>query len=118
MAAKKRVFFIAKRDKAIFDAIVSGAKTVETRAATTRNLLPRAGDTAVFICNKIRFEVPIVQVRHFKSLEALLKAYSVASIYPGKTKEELKALYESFSGYAEKITEFGIAAYELSTKSS
>jgi ASC-1-like (ASCH) protein len=114
MENKKRVFFIAKSQKGVFDAIKSGAKTVETRAATVRNSLAQGGDTAVFICNKERVEKRIRAVRKCSSVAALLKVYPVSSINPSmKEKKELEEMYDSFPGYAEKIKEFGIIALEL-----
>jgi len=111
---KKRVFFIAKRDKNIFDAIASGEKRVETRAGTARNRLPKAGDIAVFICNHERIEKRIEKVSFFKSIPVLLKKYSVPSINPSvQTKKDLLAMYESFPGYKEKIEKEGVMAYQL-----
>jgi ASC-1-like (ASCH) protein len=112
--SKKRVFFIAAKEKAIFDALASGAKKVETRAATPKALLVQEGDIAVFLCAKERLERRVLKVSRFPSIDALLERYEPKEINPGVgNASELKAMYEAFPGYREKIAQYGIVAFEL-----
>ena len=112
--SKKRVFFIAAKEKAIFDALVSGNKSVETRAGTPRALLVQEGDIAVFLCGKERLEKKVRKVSHFSSIEEMLKSYSPGDINPAvDNPEDLKAMYMAFPGYEDKIKQYGIAAFEL-----
>ncbi len=112
--SKRRVFFIAKREKEIFDHIRSGKKSVETRAATPRALHAKAGDIAVFLCAGERIEKRIKAATHFKSVAAMLKKYEAAAINPSaRSSRDLLRMYATFPGYAEKLQAFGIIAIEL-----
>jgi ASC-1-like (ASCH) protein len=101
-------------DKDIFDAIKSGKKKVETRAATARYKNVEKGDKIIFVCGKNKFVKEIKKVSMFKSISAMLKKYKFKQINPfvGSTKE-LEAMYFSFPGYKEKITKAGLVALEF-----
>lgn len=103
-----------KKNRDIFEAVRDGRKRVETRAATSKYADVKAGEVATFVCDGETFTRTITAVRHFPSVEALLKKYAVSEIHPfSKTAAELKAVYDSFPGYTEKIREFGLIAMEL-----
>jgi ASC-1-like (ASCH) protein len=103
-----------KKNRDIFEALRDGRKRVETRAATSKYADVKAGEVATFSCDGEKFTRTIGAVVHFPSVAALLKKYKVAEIHPtSKTAEELKAVYDSFPGYTEKIREFGLIAMEL-----
>jgi len=105
-------FRVANQD--IFDAIKTGGKKVETRAATERYRRIVAGDKVILICGKNKFEKRVRKIRTFKTIAALLKKYSIKSINPAvKSAEELRRLYYSFPGYREKIKKFGLIALEF-----
>jgi len=112
--SKIRVFFIAKKDKEIFDFLKNNKKKIETRAATVRNSYAKTGDIALFICDKKRLKKKIAKVTHYKTIDALLRKYRPSLINPSVSKvAELKEMYYSFPGYKEKIKKFGILALEL-----
>ena len=101
-------------NRPIFDAIRSGKKKVETRAATVKYRNFRPGDTLKFVCEKASFIKSIGKVRNFRTIAGLLKAYSPSQVNPTcKTARELREVYYSFPGYREKIEKFGIVALEL-----
>lgn len=101
-------------DKEIFDAIRSGKKKVETRAATGRYRDIEAKDTLVLVCGKEKFEKRVKSATIYTSITALVKRYKPGIIVPGlKTRQELEAVYYSFSSYKEKIKKFGIIALQL-----
>ena len=103
-----------KINRDIFDAIESGKKKVETRAATTKYLKIHAGDIATFVCDKERFSKKIARVKVFKTVRGMLKKYKPKEINPkAKTSKDLLKIYYSFPGYKEKIKKYGIVAMEL-----
>lgn len=112
--SKKYTLRVRAADKDIFNVIKSGKKKVETRAATSRYVSLKSGDTLIFVCGKDRFEKTIKTAKIYKTLASLTKKYSPLEINPFcKTREELEAMYFSFPGYKEKIIKSGIIAIEL-----
>jgi len=105
-------FRSANRD--IFEAIRSGKKTVETRAATARYRDIASGDQVLLVCGRDSFVKKVRSARLFQSLPALLRQHRVRDINPYiRTAAALQAMYESFPGYKEKIKKFGLIALEL-----
>jgi ASC-1-like (ASCH) protein len=103
-----------KTNKAIFEALKSGEKKIETRASTVKYKNLKMGDTISFSCDGEVFEREIKKTTHFASIEALLKAYTPQDINPKSiTKEEITAMFYSFPGYKEKIEKEGIVALEF-----
>ena len=101
-------------DKNIFEAIRTGRKKVETRAATMRYEDIKAEDVVIFSCGNEKFKKTIRSVKTFKTISAMLRKYSVKDINPDiTTEEELRNLYRGFSGYEEKIKKYGLIALEL-----
>ncbi|MDP2647983.1 MAG: hypothetical protein Q8P35_01950 [Candidatus Yanofskybacteria bacterium] len=109
----KRVFRFRVVDKGTFKDIKSGAKSIETRAGSLRYKNIKAGDTAVFVCGKDKFEKPIKKVKSFKTLDRLFSHYGIRKIMPGLTIREAFKMYESYPGYRLKLKKFGIIAFEL-----
>ena len=109
---KKFVLRFRAQDRAIFNALKSGQKRVETRAATERFRRVKVGDKLIFICGQDRFEKEVRAVSHFPSIEAMLHEVGFRQIAPWlNSAEELVSLYQSFPGYPEKIAKFGILAF-------
>ncbi|MBI3633741.1 MAG: hypothetical protein HY226_05640 [Candidatus Vogelbacteria bacterium] len=97
-----------------FDAIRSGEKWVETRAATPKYISIKVGDILVFECGDKKLERKVLQVAVFKNISILLKKYKVTDIMPNKkTKADLEAAYFSYPDYKEKIEKFGLIAFEI-----
>lgn len=108
---KKWVLRFRAKDKILFDQIVSGEKTVETRANTSRYSPMKRGAFLVLICGK---EKQIKSVRRYKSIDEMAKAIEIQKVIPNiKSVEEAKKIYFSFPGYREKIERFGIVAFEI-----
>ncbi len=94
--------------------IKSGKKSVETRAATERYKDIKVGDVIVLVCGKEKFEKKVKKARIFKSIKALLKAYSIKKIMPHlSTEKEIRDAYYSYPNYKEKIQKHGLIALEL-----
>lgn len=109
-----RYFVVREVDRRVFDALKSGEKKVETRAGTSRYKKIQAGDEAVFRCGNDEVKKKIIAVTHFSDVTSLLKKYKPSDIIPWMhTEQEVRELYDSFSGYREKIAEHGIIAMEL-----
>ena len=101
-------------DRARFEEVKSGLKSIETRAATVKYQPIQKGDTITFVCGKDRFVKQIGGVYHFATPEAMVKKLPLQKIMPLVTSiEEMKKRYYSYPGYEEKIKEHGILAFEL-----
>ncbi len=111
---KKWVLRFRAKDKIIFDQIVSGEKTVETRANTSRYSPMKTGDFLVLICGKEKQEKRIKSVRRYKSIDEMAKVIEIQKVIPNiSSVEEAKKIYFSFPKYKEKIEKFGILAFEI-----
>jgi len=98
----------------IFEAIKSGDKKIETRAATVKYRDIKIDDTVVFVCGAKRFSRKIKQVKSFKGIDPMLRVFKIKDIMPGlKSKSELERAYYSYSGYKEKIKKFGLIAFKV-----
>ena len=101
-------------DRDIFESIRSGRKRVETRAASKKDQDIKFGDEITLICGSDKFKRKVKEVRYFRSLDDLLRIYSVEDVAPSlSTVQELKKIYKSFPGYDEKIKKFGLVALEF-----
>jgi len=101
-------------DRANFTAIKDGLKTVETRAATVRHRDIKAGDTLVIKCGKDSTIKTVQDVRHFASIDDLLRAIPIQNVMPfATTKAGVEREYYSCPGYKEKIEQHGIIALTL-----
>ena len=101
-------------DKEIFDQIKDGSKPVETRAATVKYGPIEAGDELVFSCGGEKFSKKILKKEHYKSIDAMVKKIPFQKIMPDVgSVAEMKKIYASYSGYKQKIQEFGIFAFYL-----
>ena len=73
---------IRQVDRAFFDSIRSGQKTIETRAATDKYRKIRAGDVLVFICGDQRLEKLVESVGYYRNIDEIVKAIDFKSIAP------------------------------------
>jgi len=114
MPIRSFTLVIRESDRDIFEAIKKGRKKMETRAATPKYREVEAGDELVFTCGGKKLSKCVLSARVFKTIGSLLKEYQVKDINPAfKTEKELKKMYQSFPGYAEKIKKYGLIALEL-----
>lgn len=101
-------------DRNIFEAIKSGKKKIETRAATSKYAGIKAGDGIVFVCGKNKFEKTVKKAELFKTIRALVKKYKPTQVNPYcKTESELRDMWYSFPDYQEKIKKHGLIAFEI-----
>ena len=111
------VLRIRAADRPIFDALVDGRKTIETRAgATGARSYTRAqpGDTLLFLCGPARLRRTVTRVAIYPSPAALAADEDVRRVLPWITSAaDLAALYESFPGYPARIARHGLVAMEL-----
>jgi ASC-1-like (ASCH) protein len=111
------VLRIRAADRPIFDALVDGRKTIETRAGSpgARSYNPgQPGDTLLFLCGPARLRRTVTRVAIYPSPEALAAHEDVRRVLPWLTSAaDLAALYESFPGYPERIARHGLVAMEL-----
>lgn len=108
------VFRVREQDRGIFEAIKSGEKDVETRAATDKYQQIEVGDYILIVCGKHRIAKTVKSRRHFSSLEKLLEQVDFKRIIPGAhSVDEAKSVWLRFPGYREKIAKFGLMAFEI-----
>lgn len=101
-------------DKDNFEELHSGAKSVETRAATVKYEPIQEGDALTFVCGKASFTKRIREKRHFKSIGAMVKEIPFKKIMPSVASvAEMRRAYASYPGYAEKIKKSGLFAFKL-----
>ncbi len=101
-------------NRGIFEAIRSGRKNVETRAATERYRGIVGGDTVVLVCGRDRCIKQVERVEYFRTFAAMLRRYAIHEINPNVTSaKELREMYSSFPGYREKVKKHGFIALEL-----
>ncbi len=101
-------------DKKNFDQVKNGSKPIETRAASVKYQPIEVGDALMFVCGKEKFSKKIIKKEHYDSIDKMLKKIPFNDIMPSvKSIEEMKKAYASYSGYEEKIKEFGIFAFYL-----
>ena len=101
-------------DKENFDELMSGIKTIETRAATTKYQPIEVGDTLTFTCEDERFMKTITKKYIWPSIDEMLGEVPMQSVMPSvNSVKEMKEEYSSYSGYNEKIREFGLLGFEV-----
>lgn len=112
--SKSHTLPFAKDNLNTWKLIKSGKKPIETRAGGPKYIGIKAGDTLVFSCVGKKFSKKVTKVTHFKTVSAMLKKYKPNDInLTVTTAKELQAMYDSFSGYKDRLKEFGILAFEL-----
>ncbi len=103
-----------KIDKNIFDAVKSGKKKIETRAATRKFINIKEGDTIRLVCGKGKLDKKVKSVELFKTISVLCRKYKPSQINPSvKSIQDLEKMYYSFPGYKEKIRKHGLIAIKL-----
>ncbi len=107
------------RDKANFNLIKSGIKTIETRAATEKYKNIKAGDLLRIVCDcsqKVNSRREVIRkrvkrVRYFKNITSMLRAIPGRKINPKFTSvAAAENVYYGYPGYREKIKKFGLVA--------
>lgn len=113
-SSKSYTLPFAVKDIDIWNLIRSGKKCVETRAAGPKYEHIKAGDTLIFSCGGKKFKKKIKKAKTFRTLGAMFKVYDPETIHPGiGGQKALRAKYKSFSGYEERIKQYGMIAFEL-----
>lgn len=111
---KKVTLRFRRTNKPTFDAIKTGRKTVETRAATRKYQNINVGDILVLACGNYKFEKRIKKIQKFKTIHALLVTIRLHKVNPlVSTLKEAEKVYDSYPDYKEKIKKFGIIAFYI-----
>jgi ASC-1-like (ASCH) protein len=102
-------------DRARFDEVQSGQKTIETRAATEKYKAIKVGDEITFACGSDTFTKKVAKIYHWPSIEAMLAEVPLSRVMPDlQTIEQVQERYASYPGYEEKIKDLGILGLLLS----
>jgi ASC-1-like (ASCH) protein len=111
---KSHILPFAKDNLDTWKLIKKGKKKIETRAGGPKYIGIQPGDTLIFSCLGKKFNKKVLEVTHFKTIKSMLKKYNPSDINPTiKTAKELQEMYDSFTGYKERLKEFGILAFVL-----
>lgn len=111
---KKHVLKFRSTDKAEFQTILDGRKTVETRANTISFQNYSVGDILVIKCGSESIEKPIKKIKNFPSIEALIKEVGLKNVMPlCKDLNEAEKIWYSFPDYKEKIAKHGLVAFYI-----
>lgn len=111
---KKHVLKFRATDKAEFNTILDGSKTVETRANTVSYQNYEVGDVLVIKCGSESVEKPITKIQKFAGVEELVKAVGLKNVMPlCNSLEEAEKIWYSFPGYKEKIQKNGLVAFYM-----
>lgn len=103
-----------KNDRHFFEALLSGKKTIETRAATPKYRAVRTGDNLEFLYGQTRLVRKVKKTLRFKSVEEMIEKIGWVKVMPfARDPEAVKRAYFSFPGYREKIGRFGLVAFFL-----
>jgi ASC-1-like (ASCH) protein len=108
---KDKIYILRFRavNRGIFEAIKSGKKKVETRAATERYRKIKKGDKVCLACGREKIIKQVVAARVFSTIATLLKKYRPSQINPKiKTEAELRKMC-----YGDKIKKYGLIAWQL-----
>jgi len=110
----KYVLRVREVDRNFFEAIKSGIKTIETRAATDKFRKIERGDILKFTCGKDYLTKKVAKKYLFKDIDSLLKTLKLKKIMPWvSSPDKAKKIWQSFPNYEEKIKNYGIIAFEL-----
>lgn len=105
---------IRAQDRAIFDDLTTGRKTVETRAATPKYQAVQPGDTLTFVCGSDLLTKKVASAQRFADVDELFRYIPFRRILPAAANAEAaKQAILKFPGNREKITSFGIMAFNL-----
>jgi ASC-1-like (ASCH) protein len=98
----------------IFNMLVDGSKSIETRAATPKYRNLKDGDYIIAKCGDDTCKKRIKKATHFDSIDQMLEVYDLKHISPSvRSKEEAIKVWHSFPSYKEKLSRYGIMAFEL-----
>jgi len=117
---KTWVIEFREQDKATFERIKSGSKTIEARALggpkSTKSYYDDivVSDRINFLCEGRKILKEVSAVRKYQNLEDYLNKEDLENILgKGATKHSAKETLLGFPGYKERLTEFGIVAFEI-----
>ena len=112
--SKEIILRFRKTDKKNFLELKNGSKTIETRAASPMYQNIEAGDILRITCGNDVQRKKVMNVRHFRSVDSMLKKISFKKIMPSlSSAAEVKKAYFSYPNYREKLVKYGILVLEL-----
>ena len=108
------VFVFREVDRARFDEVQSGIKSVETRAGGAKYQNVKVGDEITFVCGGDRFTKKVVKRYDWLSIEAMLAEVPLTRVMPDlTTPAQATERYYSYPEYKQKIAAFGLVGFEL-----
>lgn len=117
MSTTGKLFRFRKSDHDLFDTVVNGKKTVETRACEPKYAKIKIGDNITLACGKDRFTARVMKITRFKSLNSLLRTYRFDMINPlVKSRSKLLKMYGGFPNYDKLIKKYGLVTFEFKNR--
>jgi ASC-1-like (ASCH) protein len=114
---KTHTILFAEEDRENFERIRNGEKKVETRAAAPKYQHIQEGDSLRFVCGGGEYVARIKKLKHWNSVEDMLKEYTVHDIIPDvASSEEKKERYNTYPDYMENIPKYGLLGFVLEDK--
>ena len=112
-SSKPKILEFFPDDKDIFEAVVRGEKTIETRAGGKYDDI-KGGDTIELVCGNQRISKKVSKIELFESVEDILKKYKPRTLNPNiSTAEEARKMWEGSPGYKERLRKYGLVAFHL-----
>jgi ASC-1-like (ASCH) protein len=113
---KRYRLIIREEDRNLFNQLVSGSKTIDTRAATSKYKNVQVGDILKFVCGQDELSKIVVGAVHYSSLDNMYGNLPMESILPSAHDiSDAKRIHYSFPGYKEKLETYGVMAFKLGT---
>lgn len=110
---KHRLVFRAS-DRAEFQTIADGRKTIETRAATPKYRKVAVGDELVIRCGTEEVTRVVKRVEIYFSIDELLAGVGLNNVMPlVENVEQAKQEWYSYPGYRDKIAQHGLVAWYI-----
>lgn len=111
---KPLAFVFRAVDRARFEELRDGVKSIETRAGDAKYQDIKAGDEVTLSCGEDTFTKKVTKRYSWLSIEAMLADVDIKRVMPGlQTIEQIKERYYSYPEYKEKIAAFGLVGFEL-----
>lgn len=105
---------IREENRNVFDELLDGRKSIETRAATGKYKSVAVGDHLTFVCGADSLTKTVAKVTHYRSIDDMYGILPVSKVLPSAgSVEEAKRIHFSFPGYGEKLEAFGVMAFKL-----
>lgn len=108
------VFVFEEVDRHNFEDVRNGVKTIETRAATEKYQAVQVGDEITLQCGADTITKKVTKKFTWPTIEAMFEEVPLKRVMPDlDTIDQVRARYNSYPNYTEKLKQHGIVGFEL-----